>query len=339
MIIISTIQSLTSRLITSRPRSSHCGATIRMGIRIPSRLSRYIPQTIPDKSGANRKPPIRFPIANDHQPRNPINDQLDDGNQPIINPQETSSTNRRTPIQSDYWSPIGSQAKADLVDGYTQLITDRVRAGWSCHLVTILFSQLPGPRTAIISRMKDEVHRIYSTLLTRVHRKPRTASTDELPLLNAMDLPVYKRDKAPGPMVVCNGGLHAHAPMLIPPTSRLKGSLADHFMEKRDLYAGPGRCIVRIDVQPVIDHHQHVVDYVLKTVLNGRLSYDEAVLVLPRSRGELENGFGIPHPTFVKDQGLFFEKHWADIQAVLGGTPGSLSKPTVDTAGRRPRRF
>jgi hypothetical protein len=33
--------------------------------------------------------------------------------------------------------------------------------------------------------------------------------------------------------------------------------------------------------------HERVVDYVLKTVLNGRLSYDEAVLVLPRSRGEL----------------------------------------------------
>jgi hypothetical protein len=36
--------------------------------------------------------------------------------------------------------------------------------------------------------------------------------------------------------------------------------------------------------------HRRVVDYVLKTVLNGRLSYDEAVLVLPRSRGELETG-------------------------------------------------
>jgi len=31
-----------------------------------------------------------------------------------------------------------------------------------------------------------------------------------------------------------------------------------------------------------------LVDYVLKIVLNGRLSYDEAVLLLPRSRGELE---------------------------------------------------
>jgi hypothetical protein len=139
--------------------------------------------------------------------------------------------------------------------------------------------------------MKDEVYRIYSTLLTRVHRKPRMASTNELPvLIGAMDLLVYKRDKASGPMVLCNGGLHVHALLLMPPTTRLKSSLADHFAEKRTLYVGSGGSIVRIDVRPVVEDHRRVVDYVLKTVLNGRLSYDEAVLVLPRSRGELETG-------------------------------------------------
>jgi hypothetical protein len=246
-------------------------------------------ETIPGKSGRNRKPPIRFPIANNHQPHNPTNDQTAHDVQPIINPQEMPSDNRQTSIRPGYWSPIGSQAKADLVDGYTQLVTDRVRAGWSCNLVTFLFSQLPGPRTAVINRMKDEVHRVYSTLLTRVHRKPRTASTEELPvLIGAMDLPVYKRDKASGPMVLCNGGLHVHALLLIPPASRFKGSLPDHFREKRDLYAGSGRSIQRIDVRPVVSDHGPLVDYVLKTVLNGRLSYDEAVLLLPRSRGELE---------------------------------------------------
>jgi hypothetical protein len=147
------------------------------------------------------------------------------------------------------------------VDGYTQLVTDRVRIGWSCNLVTFLFSQLPGTRSTIISRMKDEVHRVYSTLLTRVHRKPRTASTDELPvLIGAMDLPVYKRDKASGPMVLCNGGLHVHALMLMPPTSRLKGSLADHFREKQELYVGSGRPAMRIDVRPVVSDHGRVVD-------------------------------------------------------------------------------
>jgi hypothetical protein len=141
------------------------------------------PQTIPGKPGVNRKPPIRFPASNNRYLHN------------LINEQTAHPNNQRTSIQSDYWSPIGSQAKANLVDGYTHLVTDRVRAGWSCNLVTFLFSQLPGPRTAVISRMKDEVHRIYSTLLTRVHRKPRMASTDELPvLIGAMDLPVYKRE-------------------------------------------------------------------------------------------------------------------------------------------------
>ena len=75
--------------------------------------------------------------------------------------------------------------------------------------------------------------------------------------------------------------------MLMPPTSRLKGSLADHFRGKQDLYVGSGRLALRIDVRPVVEDHRRVVDYVLKTVLNGRLSYDEAVLVLPKSRGEL----------------------------------------------------
>ena len=88
-------------------------------------------------------------------------------------------------------------------DGYTQLVTDRVRSGWSCNLVTFLFSQLPGPRPAVVNRMKDEVHRVYATLLTRVHRKPRAASTDELPvLIGVLDLPVHKHNKSSGPMVL-----------------------------------------------------------------------------------------------------------------------------------------
>jgi hypothetical protein len=231
---------------------------------------------------------IWFPIANYHHLHNPINDQTAHDVQPIINLHETPPGNRQTSIKSEYRSAIGSQAKATLLDGYTQMVTDRVRAGWSCNLVTILFSQLPGTRSTIISRMKDEVHRVYSTLLTRVHRKPRTASTDELlVLIGAVDLPVYKRDKASGPMVLCNGGLHVHALMLMPPASRLKGSLPDHFRDKRNLYAGSGSSIQRIDVRRVVENHERVVDYVLKTVLNGRLSYDEAVLVLPRSRDEL----------------------------------------------------
>jgi hypothetical protein len=175
-----------------------------------------------------------------------------------------------------------------LVDGFSKLVADRVHEGWSCDLATFLFNELPGPRDVVIGRMRDEVERVYSTLVTRVHRKPKTAPTNELPVfIGAADFPVYKRDRSAIPEVFCNGGLHVHVLVLIPPGSRLKGSLADHFDEKRDLYIGSGSSIQRIHVEPVIRAEARVVDYVFKTIRNSRLSYDEAVIVLPRARAEL----------------------------------------------------
>jgi len=151
-----------------------------------------------------------------------------------------------------------------------------------------MFNQLPGRSEAIASRMADEVQRVYSTLVTRVHRRPRTASPDELPvLIGALDLPVFKRDRSSSPVVFCNGGLHVHALALIPPESRLGRSLTQHFEDQRDAYLGRGSAISRIHVRPVVDCHDRVVDYVLKTVLNRRLSYDEAMIVLPRASSEV----------------------------------------------------
>jgi hypothetical protein len=67
----------------------------------------------------------------------------------------------------------------------------------------------------------DELQRVYSTLVTRVYRKPRTASPDELPvLIGAADLPVYKRDRGSSPLVPCNGGRHFHALLLLLPRAR-----------------------------------------------------------------------------------------------------------------------
>jgi hypothetical protein len=161
-------------------------------------VAHHLHKPINDQSVDNIQPhETQFSVADIHQPS--IMDQAADSIQPIINPHETSSgkltVKRQASIHPTYWSPIGSQAKANFLDGYTQLVTDRVGAGWSCHLVTILFSQLPGTRSTVIGSMRDEVQRLYSTLLTRVHRKPRTASTDDLPvMISVMDLPVHKRD-------------------------------------------------------------------------------------------------------------------------------------------------
>ena len=45
--------------------------------------------------------------------------------------------------------------------------------------------------------------------------------------------------------------------------------------------------ISKIHVRPVVDGYERVVDYVFKTIKRGRVSYDEGMLVLPRTRDEL----------------------------------------------------
>jgi hypothetical protein len=121
-----------------------------------------------------------------------------------------------------------------------------------------------------------------------VHRKPRTASLDELPvLIGVADLPVYKRDRSTSPMSLCNGGLHFHALLLVPPESRLEGTVEQHFGDHKRLYLGQSAAVANLNVRSVTHKYDRVVDYVFKTVLRGRISYDDGVLLLPRASGEL----------------------------------------------------
>lgn len=162
--------------------------------------------------------------------------------------------------------------------------------GWTCYLVTFVFDRLPGSRDRVMARMREEVLRVYSTLVTRVHRKPREASTDDLPaLLSVMDLPVYKRDRSVAPTSFCNGGLHVHALVLMLPASRMREGLDEHFREKSDLYVTQTGSIQRVHVVPVTTDPDRVVDYVFKAVLNGRIPYDDALMVLPRTPAELSS--------------------------------------------------
>jgi hypothetical protein len=168
------------------------------------------------------------------------------------------------------------------------MVTDRVDDGWSCHLMTLPFAQLPGPRGAVIQAMKDELQRVYSTFVTRTNRKPRSASPDELPvLIGAADLQVYKRDPSSSPLVICNGGLHFHALLLVPPETRLELPVEEHFRDYQDMYIGKRGLMTKLDVRPVTETHERVVDYVFKTILRSRVSYDEGILLLPRTRDEL----------------------------------------------------
>jgi hypothetical protein len=109
------------------------------------------------------------PIINIHltniQPTNsasPADDQLLVSNEITCLIQKSNGHARQAeildqPSQLEH-RPYG-RAKNDLVQGYTQLITDRVDDGWTWHLVTFLFAQFPGPRLAVMNRIKTRCDR------------------------------------------------------------------------------------------------------------------------------------------------------------------------------------
>jgi hypothetical protein len=214
----------------------------------------------------------------------------------------TAHSTTSGPSIRDYDRRYGvSPTDRDLVQGYTELVTDRIKDGWSSYLLTFLFQHLPGSRPAVIDRMKDEIQRVYLTFVTRVHRKPRTVSPDELPLLiAAADLPVFKRNRTSSPMVLCNGGLHFHALLLVPPISRLKDSVEEHFRDQRGLYLRASDGMSDLHVRPVTHDYGRVVDYVFKTLLRRRISYDDGMLLLPRATRELGSNAGLDlEPAFL----------------------------------------
>lgn len=63
----------------------------------------------------------------------------------------------------------------------------------------------------------------------------------------------------------------------------------------------------------------------------------EHALYNASKRGGQRRLFHIPHPLFVRDQGVFFEKHWADIEKVYDTARGSVSRPQFNEGPRHVR--
>jgi hypothetical protein len=182
-----------------------------------------------------------------------------------------------------------SRVHNDLLSGYGELVERWISQGWRAYLVTFMFKPLPGSRRGLLVQMQDEVARFYSTLVTRIVRRPAaTSSASMLPILIACaDLPVRKNRREHRPGAEINGGLHYNGVLLIPPTSRLRTSLEFHVsLKHRRLYQERAR-LERIHLTEITRRPGHVVDYVFKTVKNGRLTYDEAVFVLPKTADEI----------------------------------------------------
>lgn len=197
-------------------------------------------------------------------------------------------------IWNSFANPIATNSQestshTDLISGYTDLIEQRVQDGWQPYLITFMFKRLHGNRSRIINQMRDEIERVYATLVTRVVRKPRSPkSADRLPVfVGFADLPVAKRERKQLREVTLNDGLHYHGILLMPGRSRLRTGLAFHFMKYHRQYLRDRSRLDRLHVRPIDTDPGYVVRYTLKALENGRLPYDDCVLVLPKSVTEL----------------------------------------------------
>ncbi len=174
--------------------------------------------------------------------------------------------------------------RLQLIEGYSSFAQTFVDEGWRAYLFTFLFRPLGGRNR--IAQMNNELERVYSTFLTRAVRKPLSQyHKDRLSVfIVAPDFPVKKDQKQQLNDLALNGGFHAHGIMLMPPKSRLKGSLVSHFSENKHLYES--NRLLRLDVRAIDSNLHYVTDYVFKSVKHRKFDFDD-VLILPRHTGTL----------------------------------------------------
>jgi hypothetical protein len=177
-----------------------------------------------------------------------------------------------------------------ITEAYARWVADLKAQGWNAYFVTLMFHDLPGSMQAQIAQMHHAAMGMYSRLVTRMFRKPRSAKW--APLLPrgffAPDLPVQKRRMAPwmAPFSEppANDGLHMHGIILANRLGRLREPLNLHIEQKLATYQR-GR-IRKIDIRPIDYAPERATAYALKVLKRPGFGPDD-LLVLPRCLGEL----------------------------------------------------
>ena len=165
---------------------------------------------------------------------------------------------------------------------------EKSAAGSEAALLTFMFNNLSGSPAGLMAEMHDAVEQFYGSFLTRVVRYPRSPhSRDRLPvLLGAIDAPVASRRRSSPYEVRVNQGLHVHAVLIIRPGSRLRTSADEYVRASVPLYLRDPR-LARVDARAVRHSPARAVSYAFKSVLRGRVPYDQSVIILPRAVSEL----------------------------------------------------
>lgn len=174
------------------------------------------------------------------------------------------------------------------IDGCTEWIKDHIRNGWTAYYVNFMFNSLRGDASGIVGQMHRAMHRdFYCRFMLRfVHDPHREKEQHRLPrLLLFPDRPVWKSDGsgAVADIRINAGGLHFNGILLIPPKSRFHECPVVHINHHQSRYIG--KDIARIHVVKTDRNIRYLMDYIAKTVKQGRASPDD-ILILPKTPSE-----------------------------------------------------
>lgn len=174
-----------------------------------------------------------------------------------------------------------------VIGGYCSMLTMKIEEGYTPYILSLMYKPLRGPLDWVLGEMEGGITQAYKTLLLRVARKPRSpAHRHRLPeWILIPDWPVPKRARASPREVSLNNGLHYQGLALIPPRSRLREPLDEHFETHQALYTwGP---VERIHAEPITHDHRRVVLYLFKSLQRRRADFD-SIIMLPKAISELE---------------------------------------------------
>lgn len=177
--------------------------------------------------------------------------------------------------------------KINLSPYYAQMVQERLRLNWDACLLSFMFNQLPGNERTKVKLMLEEVRTIYHKLLTRLYRYPKSVLHDQLPMLIAVpDYPVFKSKRALYVNPDINDGLHVHAVITCPHSTRLTTSLPEFLTTWSDSkLVGPERYLAKLHVEPITQTPGRVMDYVMKSEGRRGIISDDTLL-LPEASSE-----------------------------------------------------
>lgn len=192
-------------------------------------------------------------------------------------------------IQTNYSEFSNRTQRERYVEGHGEWIADRMGQGWPGYIVTFMFRHLRGSDRSVATQMAHELQRVFAKSLTRIVKRPLSErNVDKLPLWMASpDFPVFKHAKHSLRDVTVNGGRHLHAIALIPPRSRMREGLDEHFDRYQDLYVGSSFRLKRIHVEPITHDPEYATAYILKALARARVNTADIIL-LPRARSEIK---------------------------------------------------